>query len=71
MPASTSSTSARLGDRGYRWALLEAGIRAGRLQIGAVMHGWGAAASTFSDEEVSRLLSTHKEPLLMVAVGVR
>jgi SagB-type dehydrogenase family enzyme len=62
---------ARLGDRGYRWALLEAGIRAGRLQIGAVMHGWGAAASTFYDEEVSRLLNTHEAPLLMVAVGVR
>ena len=62
---------ARLGDRGYRWALLEAGIRAGRLQIGAVMHGWGAAASTFYDEEVSRLLGTDESPLLMVAVGVR
>jgi SagB-type dehydrogenase family enzyme len=62
---------ARLGGRGYRWALLEAGIRAGRLQIGAVMHGWGAAASTFYDEEVSRLLSTHESPLLMVAVGRR
>jgi nitroreductase len=62
---------ARLGDRGYRWALLEAGIRAGRLQIGAVMHGWGAAASTFYDEEVSRLLGTNEAPLLMVAVGVR
>jgi SagB-type dehydrogenase family enzyme len=62
---------ARFGDRGYSWALLEGGIRAGRLQIGAVMHGWGAAASTFYDEEVSRLLGTHEAPLLMVAVGVR
>jgi hypothetical protein len=35
------------------------------------MHGWGAAASTFYDEEVSRLLNTHEAPLLMVAVGVR
>ena len=48
----------RLGDRGYRWAQLEAGIRAGRLQIGAFMRGWGAAASTFYDDEVSRLLET-------------
>jgi len=61
----------RLGDRGYRWAQLEAGIRAGRLQIGAFMRGWGAAASTFYDEEVSRLLDTHESPLLMVAVGPR
>ena len=62
---------ARLGDRGYRWAQLEAGIRAGRLQIGAFMRGWGAAASTFYDEEVSNLLGTDESPLLMVAVGRR
>ena len=61
----------RLGDRGYRWAQLEAGIRAGRLQIGAFMRGWGAAASTFFDDEVSRLLGTHEAPLLMVAIGPR
>lgn len=61
----------RLGDRGYRWAQLEAGIRAGRLQIGAFMRGWGAAASTFYDDEVSRLLGTNESPLLMVAIGPR
>ena len=61
----------RLGDRGYRWAQLEAGIRAGRLQIGAFMRGWGAAASTFYDDEVSRLLDTRESPLLMVAIGPR
>ena len=61
----------QLGDRGYRWAQLEAGIRAGRLQIGAFMRGWGAAASTFYDDEVSRLLGTHESPLLMVAIGSR
>jgi nitroreductase len=61
----------RLGDRGYRWAQLEAGIRAGRLQIGAFMRGWGAAASTFYDDEVSRLLDTDESPLLMVAIGPR
>jgi nitroreductase len=62
---------ARLGDRGYRWAQLEAGIRAGRLQIGAFMRGWGAAASTFFDDEVSRRLETDESPLLMVAIGPR
>ena len=62
---------ARLGDRGYRWAQLEAGIRAGRLQIGAFMRGWGAAASTFYDDEVPKLLDTDASPLLMVAVGPR
>jgi SagB-type dehydrogenase family enzyme len=60
-----------LGPRGYRWAQLEAGIRAGRLQVGAFLHGWGAAGSTFFDEEVSRLLGTRESPLLMVAVGPR
>lgn len=62
---------ARLGDRGYRWAQLEAGVRAGRLQIGAFMRGWGASASTFYDEEVSKLLGTPDVPLLMVAIGPR
>jgi SagB-type dehydrogenase family enzyme len=61
----------RLGPRGYRWAQLEAGIRAGRLQVGAFMYGWGAAASTFFDDEVSKLLDTQDSPLLMVAIGPR
>jgi nitroreductase len=61
----------RLGDRGYRWAQLETGIRAGRVQIGAFMRGWGAAASTFFDDEVSRLLGMSEPPMLMVAVGLR
>ncbi|HEY8627091.1 MAG TPA: nitroreductase family protein [Gaiellaceae bacterium] len=69
--ADLDDVGARLGDRGYRWAQLEAGIRAGRLQIGAFMRGWGAAASTFYDEEVSKLLDTDEAPLLMVAIGNR
>jgi SagB-type dehydrogenase family enzyme len=60
-----------LGDRGYRWAQLEAGIRAGRLQVGAFLRGWGAAASTFYDDEVSRWLETDDSPLLLVAIGPR
>jgi len=60
---------ARLGERGYRWTQLEAGIRAGRLQVGAFMRGWGAAASTFFDDEVSKLFETRDAPLLMVAIG--
>jgi SagB-type dehydrogenase family enzyme len=62
---------ARLGDRGYRWAQLEAGIRAGRLQLGASLRRLGAVASTFFDDEVSRLFETKEAPLLMVAVGPR
>jgi SagB-type dehydrogenase family enzyme len=62
---------ARLGERGYRWAQLEGGIRAGRLQVGAVARGWGAVATTFFDAEVSRLLETRDVPMLMVALGPR
>jgi SagB-type dehydrogenase family enzyme len=61
----------RLGERGYRWAQLEAGIRAGRLQVGAFARRWGAAASTFFDDEVSKLLETDESPLLMVSLGRR
>jgi nitroreductase len=69
--ADLDGVAARHGDRGYRWAQLEAGIRAGRLQLGASMRGWGAVASTFFDDEVSRLLETHEAPMLMVALGRR
>ena len=58
-----------LGDRGYRAAQLESGIRAGRLYVGAYALGWGATASTFYDDDVSRELETHEAPMLCVAVG--
>jgi nitroreductase len=60
-----------LGGRGYRWAHLEAGIRAGRLQVGAFALGWGATASTFYDNDVSRAFETSESPMLAVAVGRR
>ena len=69
--ADVEAVVARHGDRGYRWAQLEAGIRAGRLQVGAFMRGWGAVASTFFDDEVSRVLETDDMPMLMVAIGPR
>ena len=69
--ADLDAVVARLGDRGYRWAQLEAGIRAGRLQLGAVTRGWGAVASTFFDAEASALFETHESPMLMVSLGPR
>jgi nitroreductase len=60
-----------LGGRGYRWAQLEAGIRAGRLQVGAFALGWGATASTFYDDDVSRAFESRESPMLAVAVGRR
>jgi SagB-type dehydrogenase family enzyme len=61
-----------LGDRGYRAAQLEAGIRAGRLYLGAYAQGLGATGLTFYDDEVTELLApgTAKSPMLCVAVGV-
>jgi hypothetical protein len=35
------------------------------------MRGWGAAAATFFDDEVSRVLETSEAPMLMVAIGRR
>jgi SagB-type dehydrogenase family enzyme len=61
----------RLGDRGYCWAQLEAGIRAGRLQVGAALRGWGAAAATFYDDDLAAELETDDAPLLMVSLGLR
>ena len=60
-----------LDERGYRWAQLEGGIRAGRVQIAAFACGLGAVGSTFFDEEVSRLLCPTKSPLLCAAIGLR
>jgi hypothetical protein len=69
--ASLDAVLDELGDRGYRWAHLEAGIRAGRLQVGAFERGWGAAASTFYDDDLSAFLGTTDAPILMVAIGPR
>lgn len=63
----------RLGNRGYRAAQLEAGIRAGRVYLDAVSAGLGATASTFYDDDVTAFLApgTQKTPLLCAAVGSR
>ena len=58
-----------LGPRGYRAAQLEAGIRAGRLYLGAYACGFGATGLTFYDDEVKKLFQTTMEPMLVVALG--
>ncbi len=62
-----------LGERGYRAAQLEGGIRAGRVYLAAFARGLGATATTFYDAEVARYLAPGKalQPLLGVAVGRR
>jgi SagB-type dehydrogenase family enzyme len=63
---------AALGNRGYRAAQLEAGIRAGRLYLGAYAQGLGATGLTFYDDEVTEFLApgTDESPMLCVAVGI-
>jgi hypothetical protein len=63
----------RHGDRGYRVAQLEAGIRIGRIYLAAFARGLGATASTFYDEEVTAFLAPEEvlSPMLAVAVGRR
>lgn len=61
-----------LGPRGYRAALLEAGILGGRLYLGAYGLKLGATGSTFYDEEVTGFFSPHaqgKSPMLAVGIG--
>jgi SagB-type dehydrogenase family enzyme len=61
------------GNRGYRAAQLEAGIRAGRVYLAAFARGLGATASTFYDDDVTAFFvsGTTKAPMLCVAVGRR
>jgi Nitroreductase family len=61
------------GNRGYRAAQLEAGIRVGRVYLGAFARGLGATASTFYDDDVTAFLAPDEglSPMLCVAVGRR
>lgn len=63
----------RHGNRGYRAAQLEAGIRIGRVYLGAFARGLAATASTFYDDEVTALLAPKEalSPMLCAAVGWR
>jgi nitroreductase len=63
----------RHGNRGYRAAQLEAGIRVGRVYLGAFARGLGATASTFYDDEVTAFLAPNEglSPMLCAAVGRR
>jgi Nitroreductase family len=63
----------RHGNRGYRVAQLEAGIRIGRIYLGAFGRGLGATASTFYDDDVTAFLTPEVglSPMLCAAVGRR
>jgi SagB-type dehydrogenase family enzyme len=61
---------AALGDRGYRAAQLEAGVRAGRIVLGAYAQGLGATPLTFYDDAVAEFFAAGKGPMLCVTVGI-
>lgn len=64
---------AALGNRAYRDAHLEAGLRGGRAYLAAYSLERGATGLTFYDDDATDFFSPHakgKSPLLMVALGV-
>ena len=59
------------GDRGYRAAQFEAGVRAGKIYLSSYSLGIGASGSTFYDDAVTEFFSPHaKGKSTMIAVGV-
>ena len=65
-------TLARLGNRGYRVAQLDAAIRGGKCYLAAYALGLGATGLTFFDDEVADFFSpdaSGKEVMFLVAGG--
>lgn len=67
--ADLEQSVARLGDRGYRAAQLEAGIAAGRMYLATCAERLGATGLTFYDDEIRKFFGTDAEPMLVVAIG--
>ncbi len=64
-------TMSALGNRGYRVAQFEAGIRAGKIYLASYALGNGASGSTFYDDAVTEFFSPAAKDLSpMIAVGV-
>ena len=62
-----------LGNRGYRAAQFEAGIRAGKIYLSSYAQSIGASGSTFYDDAVTEFFSPHskgRSPMIAVGVGV-
>jgi Nitroreductase family len=59
------------GNRGYRLAQFEAGIRAGKIYLSSYALGNGASGSTFYDDAVTEFFSPEAKGLsAMIAVGI-
>jgi len=60
-----------LGNRGYRAAQFEAGIRAGKIYLSSYAQDIGASGSTFYDDAVTEFFSPHANGMsTMIAMGV-
>ncbi len=60
------------GDRGYRCAQLEGGIRGGLMYLAAYAQRFGATGLTFLDDEVTDFFSPHaegKSVMFLIALG--
>ncbi|MCI0713078.1 MAG: SagB/ThcOx family dehydrogenase [Chloroflexi bacterium] len=60
------------GNRGYRMAQLDAGIRLGRVYLSAYAQGFGATGLTFYDRAVAEFFAPHasgKQTMTMACVG--
>ena len=63
---------ARLGNRGYRVAQLDAAIEGGKTYLAAYALGLGATGLTFFDDDVTDFFSPHaagKDVLFLMAIG--
>lgn len=64
----------RMGERGYRFAQLEASLRAGRMYLAAYAAGVAATGLTFFDDDVVDFFSPHaagKSVMFLLALGNR
>jgi SagB-type dehydrogenase family enzyme len=60
-----------LGNRGYRAAQFEAGVRAGKIYLASYALGIGASGSTFFDDAVTEFFSPHaRDKSCMITIGV-
>ena len=67
-----ASVLERYGNRGYRMAQVEAGIRAGWLYLGSYALRLGASGLTFFDDDVTEFFAPHakgKSVMFLVALG--
>ena len=70
--ANLQRVTARFGERGYRAAELEGGIRGGRVYLAAYALRLGATGLTFLDDDVTAFFSPHaadKSVMFLAAVG--